>query len=176
MNDFDFQYEYVCSQIPRLASLQDYEPTSPSFGCFHYDHWRDKTSEFPDSPFQEAGATLALISHPSLYSLRLGLTPLALRQRFSASLHCWRQQQHRDGSFDEWYKHEHGFAATAFTLIANGLAVHFVGEYLDEEAKDNFNHAAKKAADWLLTHDDMVKTNHQMAGAAALAIAAALFN
>ncbi len=171
-SDFDFQLKHVRQQAQRLAAMQDINPLSPSFGCFHYAYWRDKTSEFPDSRFQEAAATLRLLSHPSLYDPSIGLTPEQLRFHFRAGLVAWSKQQHADGSFDEWYKNEHGFAATAFTLIALGLSVQLLPlEKEDVQSWALFQNSARKAANWLSKHEDFVKLNHQMVGAAALAIA-----
>jgi hypothetical protein len=170
-NDFIFQAKYVKDQALRLITMQDDHPASPSYGCFHYAYWRDKTSEFPDTRFQEAGATLGLLSHPALFSSDMPCSRQLLRQRFSASLVGWKNQQHRDGSFDEWYKHEHGFAATAFSLIANSLAMHFLQDAATKADREIYEQVATGAANWLTRHEDLVKTNHEMAGAAALALA-----
>lgn len=171
-NDFLFQVDFVRRQARRLLSLQDRNPIASSFGCFHLAYWRDKTSEFPDTRFQEAGATLLLLSQEKFYDGDIGLPKSELVRAFSASLHAWEKQQHADGSFDEWYKHEHGFAATAFSLIAKSLAVHFAGDSLDNDSRSRFDRVARRAAEWLCSHEDLVKYNHQMAGAAALALAA----
>src|SRR5262249_12095850 len=62
--DVRFQLDHVAREAWRLIALQDGDPNSPSFGCFHTAYWRDKTSEFPDARFQEAGAALGLLSLP----------------------------------------------------------------------------------------------------------------
>ena len=171
VNDFEYQFSHVLNQVPRLLSLQDNNPASPSHGCFHYAYWRDKTSEFSDARFQEAGAALGLLTHPTLIDRVPEAYQSRLAPAFLAGLKNWGVQQHADGSFDEWYKHEHGFAATEFTLIAYGLAMYHLGEQAGEEAWELFRPTALKAARWLEYRDDMVKMNHEMAGAAALAIA-----
>ena len=61
-SDFDSQTNYVIKNAWRLLSFQDKEISSPSYGSFHYAYWRDKTSEFADSRFQEAGATIGILS------------------------------------------------------------------------------------------------------------------
>jgi len=81
-----------------------------------------------------------------------------------------KKNQHKDGSYDEWYKHEHGFAATAFTSIAYGYVFFFLAHKLPSNIKKLYSEVMHKAGDWLLRHDDLVKINHQMAGAAALAL------
>jgi len=170
MSDFEYQANYIKQNANRIIWMQDRHPLSPSYGCFHYSHWRDKVSEFADIRFQEAGAALALLAHPLLHEPSLPMKE-ALYKAFSAGVVFWNRQQHSDGSFDEWYKNEHGFAATTFSLIAYGLAIYFLADKIEQEDKKILLQTAEKAANWLLKHDDFVKMNHQAAGAAALAIA-----
>ena len=123
--DYREQAEFVVNSAWRLLSLQDDNVLSPSYGCFHYAYWRDKTSEFPDARFQEAGAALGLLSLPFFDSARQArrLAPSSeLYRAFSAGLGNLAHQQYPEGCFDEWYKGERGFAATEFTIIAYGLA------------------------------------------------------
>lgn len=169
MDDFKYQENFVKQDSRRMLWMQDRHPLSGSYGCFHYPYWRDKVCEFADIRFQEAGAALGLLTHPAFYDPELPPKEV-LYDAFSAGAGFWAREQHRDGSFDEWYKNEHGFAATTFTLIAYGLAIHFLGERVEEADRKTLMSTAKKAADWLLYNDDLVKTNHQAAGAAALAI------
>lgn len=173
MDDFDYQLGYVAQNAWRLLSLQDGNRLSPKFGCFHYAYWRDKTSEFPDARFQEAGAALGLLSLPCFDPLRAqGLpAPEALRTAFSAGLLNLSRQQREDGSLDEWYKGERGFAACEFPAVAYGLAGHFLKQSLDAADRSLLEAVLTKAGDWLLTRHDFVKSNHEAAAAAALALA-----
>lgn len=172
-NDYEFQMNYVRANAQRILDSQDVDPLSPSFGCLHAAYWRDKTSEFPDSRFQEGAAVLALLLHPRLRGGD-GPAPEALRLGLVGGLRAWLRQQHPDGSFDEWYKGEHGFAATAFGTVAFGLSLHLLGDAMDPESRSLVQRALLGSARWLARHDDLVKTNHQAAGAAALALAGRL--
>jgi hypothetical protein len=176
MNDYVFQLNYVKSQAKRIAALQDTNPASPSYGCFHYSYWRDKTSEFPDGRFQEVAATLALLAHPKIYSSDIGISQTELIHRFEIGLANWQKQQHSDGTFDEWYKHEHGFAVTTFTTIAFGIAIYFMRDSVSENCLNGYAETVRRCAAWLSQRDDFVKYNHQMAAAAALAITAKNLN
>ncbi len=171
MNDYEFQRDYVLAQIPRLLAMQDLNPLSPSFGCFHYGFWRDKVSEFSDTRFQEAGATLLLAMHPAFEQARPDVEPEQLQVAGEAAIAYWNRSQNRDGSFDEWYKYEHGFAATCFSLIAFSLAKELSGTVLSDETEARFEETARRSGDWLLKHDDLIKTNHEMCAAAALTLA-----
>src|SRR5206468_64552 len=107
---------------------QDRNSASPTYGCFHYAYWRDKTSEFPDVRFQEAGATLALLTLPAFDRGRQEgrlASKEVLYGAFSAALCHLERQQYPEGCFDEWYKGERGFAATEFPVIAYCMAARF---------------------------------------------------
>src|SRR5581483_11942249 len=176
-SDYDFQSHFVATNAWRLAAMQDTTPLSPSFGCFDLKYWRDKTSEFADARFQEASLTLALLSLPAYDRYRAaGLLDggADLYATFRAGLRQWHGMQYADGSFDEWYKGERGFAAASFTAIAFGLAVHFLGERLLPDDRRLTLETLEYACRWLMARQDIVKTNHDAAGAAALAISAAV--
>lgn len=136
MNDFEYQLGFVVDSSWRMIEMQDRDPKSPSHGCFHYAYWRDKTSEFPDARFQEAGAAMGLLSLPRFDAARetTGLPPSdALYRSFSAALGNWARTQYREGCWDEWYKGERGFAATEFTMIAYGLAARYMGDNMQAD-------------------------------------------
>ena len=90
-SDSEYQLRFVAENAWRLLAMQDGNLISPTHGCFHYAYWRDKTSDFPDSRFQEAGAALGLLSLPQFDHLRdNGLLPPAveLYRGFSSGLRC----------------------------------------------------------------------------------------
>lgn len=169
-DDFRLQAQFVADNAWRLLSLQDTDPLSPSHGCFHYAYWRDKTSEFADARFQEAGATLALLSLPAFDAIRRDPSE-RLYAAFSAALSNLERQQYADGCYDEWYKGERGFAATEFTTIAYGLAARFLGPRLQDADRARMASVLAKAGGWLARRHDRVKANHEAAAAAALALA-----
>jgi hypothetical protein len=171
--DYRAQAEFVVDSAWRLLSLQDGNELSPSHGCFHYAYWRDKTSEFPDARFQEAGATLGLLSLPFFDAARRDgrLAPSGdLYRAFSAGLGNLARQQYPEGCFDEWYKGERGFAATEFTIIAYGLATRVMGNAVSTTDRTLLRAVAEKGGRWLAARSDPVKSNHEAAAAAALAL------
>lgn len=173
--DYRYQADFVVDASWRLLAMQDAHPASPAFGCFHYAYWRDKTSEFPDARFQEAGATLAILALPFFDEARRAgrlAPPDVLTRGFSAALLNLSRQQYAEGTFDEWYKGERGFAATEFTTIAYGFAARCLGERLDAADRDRLAQVMTRAAGWLSGRGDRIKANHHAAAAAALALAA----
>jgi len=115
---------------------------------------------------------LLLAMHPTFRDGLGGIEPERLQVGAESAIGYWRRSQHRDGSFDEWYKHEHGFAATCFSLIAFSLAYESGGSSLSAEAQTDYRDTALRCGRWLLRNDDLIKTNHEMCAAAALAVAA----
>ena len=174
MDDLSYQAEFVIDASWRMAAMQDGNPLSPSYGSFHYTYWRDKTSEFPDARFQEAGATLGLLSLPQFDAWRSEgrlLPAEKLYAAFSASLRAWSRFQYPEGCWDEWYKGERGFAVTEFTMIAFGLAARYLGTNLRQDDRLVLTAAIRRAAAWLAPRHDRTKANHEAAAAAALALA-----
>ena len=88
---------------------------------------------------------------------------------FRNGLRNLARQQYPEGCYDEWYKGERGFAATAFTTAAYGIAGTLLGDSLSAEDRDVLTRTLEKAAYWLSQREDLVKTNHEIAAATALA-------
>ena len=172
-NDYLYQFEYVIENIWRLIHLQDNNPFSDTFGCMDYKFWRDKSVDFADARYQEASATIGILCSKNFDFLRKSkkIPPLSRTYNaFSAGVHYWSKIQNKDGSFDEWYKGERGFAATEFSLIAFGLAYFFLKGRLKKKDEEILRLTSLRAANWLSERDDFVKSNHQAAAVAALAI------
>ena len=169
--DFLHQVRHVGDSAHRLLALQDRDPLSPSFGSFHYPYWRDKTSEFADARFQEAGAALGLLAHPRFRAMgeQLGWpAPVELFAAFRAGLANLRRLQYPEGCYDEWYKGERGFAATAFTTFAYAAAAIELGDLLPVDLKALVVETLAPASRWLGRREDRVKVNHEVVAAAAL--------
>lgn len=170
--DFLHQLVFVGDATRRLLSMQDTDPLSPSHGNFHCAYWRDKTSEFADARYQEAGAALGLLSHPAFHQLgasRGWPTPSELMGACHAALAQLRRLQYPEGCYDEWYKGERGFAATAFTTLNYAACAVELGPAMPDETTRLVQETLEPAAGWLSRRDDLVKVNHQVAAAAALA-------
>ena len=170
--DFLQQLLHVGKNAHRLVAMQDQDPCSPTFGCFHYPYWREKTSDFPDARYQEAGAALGLLSLPVFDRLRNAEgwpSRGILVTSFRSGLRNLARQQYPDGCYDEWYKGERGFAATAFTTAAYGIVGAFLGNGISADDRDLLTNTLNRAAHWLSKREDLVKTNHEIVAATALA-------
>ncbi len=169
--DFFHQLVFVGDAASRLLSMQDNDPLSPSHGNFHCAYWRDKTSEFADARYQEAGAALGLLSHPAFHQLGAdrGWLPQDLMGACHAALAQLRRLQYPEGCYDEWYRGERGFAATAFTTLAYAACAVELGPAMPDKTSQLVQETLEPAANWLSRRNDLVKVNHQVAAAAALA-------
>ena len=158
----------VLSNIPRLLALQDRDPDSPMRGCMHPAYWRDKSSDVADMRRQEAALTFAWVyKHPfpdNPYQGDKTILHAAIR-----AMGFWMRQQHRDGTFDEWYKNEHGYATTAFSSYAMSLALMALKDELPAPLRNAVISSLRRCGEWLSENDDWFKTNHQAVGVAALA-------
>ncbi len=150
-----------------LVELADRDQLSPTYGCFYYPYWRSKSSDYVNARCQEAVYTLALLyknDYPGV-SCR---GREEIRELAVAGALFWASLQHSDGSFDEWYAGEHGFAATAFSGFALSETFLLLREELSSKDHEVIKKALSGAAGWLCRHDDLDKINHEAVGAAAL--------
>ncbi|MAB89688.1 MAG: hypothetical protein CMJ90_09550 [Planctomycetes bacterium] len=157
----------VLSQVPRLLTLQDRDPDSPMRGCMHPAYWRDKSSDVADMRRQEAALALAWAWRYPFPDNRWQGDREVLHGALRA-IGFWTRQQHTDGTFDEWYRNEHGYATTAFSSYAMALATEALGDELKGDLGETVRRALCRCGDWLSSHDDWFKTNHQAVGVAAL--------
>jgi hypothetical protein len=150
-----------------LVELADRDHFSPTYGCFYYPYWRSKSSDYVNARCQEAVYTLALLymnDYPGVDCRgREEIKELAV-----AGALYWASLQNSDGSFDEWYAGEHGFAATAFSSFALSETFSLLREELSSGECEVLMKALAGSAEWLCQHDDLDKINHEAVGAGAL--------
>lgn len=150
-----------------LLELADRDRFSPAYGCFFYPYWRSKSEDFANARCQEAVYSLALLylrDYPG-NTLRGRAEVLELAR---AGMLFWARLQHRDGSFDEWYRGEHGFAATAFSAFAIARAFSLLKEDIPAAEEAAVAASLARAGRWLSGRDDLAKLNHEAVAAAAL--------
>jgi hypothetical protein len=162
----DVYAEKAISQIPRLLGLQDRNPFSPTYGCFHRDYWLDKTSDFPDAVRQFGVQSLALV-----YKHDFPANPYKgqakIRDWAIAGLKFWASIQHPDGSFDEFYPYERGWVGpSAFTTFTAVEAVQLLNEEMDKETLAQIRETVFRAARFIISakaEEDHLANHHAMA-------------
>jgi hypothetical protein len=152
-------------QVPRLLSLEDRDPFSPTFGCSNREYWLCRSTDFPSSIAQFGIHALALAwacempgnfyyQHPKILAWTL------------AGIDYWMKIQNRDGSFDEFYPNERGWAGpTGFLLYAMCDSYHRLGDAFPEAMRPRFFEAVEKAGRYLAKWDEpgVLANHHAMA-------------
>lgn len=144
------------SQIPKILTLLDRNPHSPTYGCFDRNFWHYKIIDFPSGMAQEFVLPLALA-----YSIDDEKNQFFKKQRIKefveAGIAFAALSSHSDGACDDYFPFEKAGGAAAFSLLA------CLDSYtlLDLENKEFLNFFEKRAT-WLANHDESGKlANHQ---------------
>lgn len=152
-------------QIPRLLSLEDRNPFSPTYGCCNREYWLCRSTDFPSAIAQFGIHALALAWRHEMPGNPY-FQQEKIRRWILAGMEYWMQIQKRDGSFDEFYPNERGWAGpTGFLLYAMIDSYRLLGGAFPDELKDRFFVACEKAAHYLIRWDEpgVLANHHAMA-------------
>jgi len=159
--DPKFYLDAVFPQIPRILSLQDRNLFSKTYGCFDRGFWLHRTSDFPSSVRQMGVYILALLWAEKLENNPYYQNPKILEWCL-AGIRYWMRCQHADGSFDEWYPNERGWAGPTGYLV-NAMADSYVllKDAFPQDLKEPFVEAVRKAGHYLVANnEEFVLANH----------------
>jgi hypothetical protein len=144
------------AQIPKILTLLDRNPHSPTYGCCDRNFWHYKIIDFPSGMAQEFVWPLALAFDTDLPDNPFYRQP-ALRDWVEAGILYVARSAHTDGSCDDYFPYERASGAAAFSLLACVESYTLLG--LNNEAVLQF---FSKRADWLAHHQESGRlTNHQ---------------
>lgn len=140
------------SCIPRLFGLVDRSIHSPTYGCFDRPYWKYKNKGSPNARLQEAVLTLThlYLDNKSNYFKDFDLLTI-----IHAGIDFWTRIQHKDGSFDEYIKHEKSHVATAFSSFAVAYSLYLLGE-----SDDRVIWVLEKSCEFLIKNTDLCVANH----------------
>lgn len=153
------------SQIPRLLSLQDRNEFSRTYGCFNREYWLCRTLDFPSSIAQFGTHSLALVHSVPFPDNPYYQNPKVLQWTL-AGIDYWMKIQKGDGSFDEFYPNERGWAGpTGFLLYAMCASYRLVGDAMPPEMRTRFLDAVARAGHYLARQDEpgVLANHHAMA-------------
>lgn len=148
--------------VDRLLGLLDRNPLSATYGCFDRNYWHYKIVDFSNGRQQEAALTLAL-----LYTTEHPQNPYYNQKKIKewslAAMQFLTTIQNADGSFNEYYPHEHAFVTTAFAAfaVAEGLL-------LLKEHPPSVVDMLAKAGKFLIKKEEREVVNQNLGAAAAL--------
>ncbi|MDG2615760.1 hypothetical protein P7L53_05825 [Thermoleptolyngbya sichuanensis XZ-Cy5] len=144
------------AQIPKILTLGDRNPHSPTYGCFDRNFWHYKIIDFPSGMAQEFVLPLALA-----YETDAPENPYyrqaAIRDWVEAGILYAAKSAHKDGSCDDYFPFERAGGAAAFSLLAFVESYQRLGLHNDEIIR-----FLVRRADWLAHHQESGRlTNHQ---------------
>ncbi|NER20177.1 MAG: hypothetical protein F6J96_05500 [Symploca sp. SIO1C2] len=159
------------SQIPKILTLLDRNPHSPTYGCFDRNFWHYKIIDFPSGMAQEFVLPLALAYDTDVPDNAFYRQPV-IRQWVEAGILYAAHSSHGDGSCDDYFPFERAGGAAAFSLLACLDSYQLLGI--------NNNYALQflvKRANWLASHHESGRlTNHQALIVLCLEILSKLLN
>jgi len=153
------------SQIPRLLSSQDRNRFSPTYGCMNREFWLCRSTDFPNSIAQFGTHALALVYSHEMPGNVYYQHPKVLEWTL-AGMDYWTRIQHKDGSFDEFYPNERGWAGpTGFLLYVMCDSYHLLKPHIPNELEERLLKAFDKAATFLCGTDEsgVLANHHAMA-------------
>ncbi|MFE4106510.1 hypothetical protein [Almyronema epifaneia] len=152
----DLFAQAALAQIPKILTLQDRNPHSPTYGCFDRNFWQYKIIDFPSGMSQEFVWPLALAYATDCPGNPFYQEP-KLRDWVEAGIVYAAKSAHADGSCDDYFPFERASGAAAFSLLACLESYQLMG--LNNSIALRF---FEQRADWLAHHLESGRlTNHQ---------------
>lgn len=144
------------AQIPKILTLLDRNPHSPTYGCFDRNFWHYKIIDFPSGMAQEFVLPLTLAHNTPVADNPFYQQPM-VKQWVEAGIRYAAQSAHPDGSCDDYFPFERAGGAAAFSLLA--CVESYQRLQLDDARLLDF---FARRADWLAHHQESGRlTNHQ---------------
>lgn len=153
------------SQIPRLLSSEDRNQFSPTYGCMNREFWLCRSTDFPNSITQFGVHALALCYANCMPSNSYYQHPKVLEWTL-AGMEYWTKIQHNDGSFDEFYPNERGWAGpTGFLVYVMCDSIRQLGDAIPTDLKDSLLKTIHRAGLFLASTDEsgVLANHHAMA-------------
>lgn len=159
-----YAHKGLC-QIPRLLSSQDRNRFSPTYGCMNREFWLCRSTDFPNSITQFGVHALVLAYMHDMPNNPYHQHPKVLEWAL-AGMDYWTTIQHRDGTFDEFYPNERGWAGpTGFLLYVMCDSYRRLGDAIPAELRERMLKAFHRAGLALARTDEsgVLANHHAMA-------------
>ena len=155
MTHRDLFAQNAIAQLPKLLTLLDRNPHSPTYGCFDRNFWHYKIIDFPSGMAQEFVYPLALAYDTPCPNNPYYQKP-AIRNWVEAGILYAVHSSHQNASCDDYFPFEQAAGATAFSLLAGLESYQILGLH-----DSNILQFFEKRADWLAHHQESGKlSNH----------------
>lgn len=103
-------------QIPKILTLLDRNPHSPTYGCFDRNFWHDQIKDFPNGRLQELVWPLTL-AYGINYTDNPYYQQAVIKDWVEAGILYTIKSSHPDSFCPEYYPTERSISATAFSLL-----------------------------------------------------------
>lgn len=144
------------AEIPKILTLLDRNPHSPTYGCFDRNFWHYRTIDFASGMSQELVWPLAL-AHETDAPRNPYYQRSQLKEWVRAGILFAAKSGRRDGSCDDYFPYERASGAAAFSLLACIESYRLLK--LDDASMLAF---FRRRAGWLAHHDESGRlSNHQ---------------
>lgn len=161
----------VHERCRHLLTLADRTPYAATYGCLDRAYWQYKVKDFASGMSQEGIYPLALALEQNLFAGLSEAGRRALEGLIAAAAAFSLQQQHGNGSVDDYFPYEQAAGATAFSLYAL-LETHALGRLA---LADGARRRLLRRAHWLAEHQESGQlSNHEALISLSLARAAVL--
>ncbi len=160
----------------RCLSMIDRNPLSPTYGCANREYWLSRATDFPSAIAQYAILPMALAYMEPFPGNPHHRQP-KMAAWIAAAMSYLPKIQHADGSFDEFYPNERGWAGpTGFLLHAMVAGWKAVSAQLSPQDKERISTSMLRAAKFLASNDEIgVLANHHAMALLPVAEVMALF-
>ncbi len=155
----------MLEQMPRMLSQVDRNMHSPTYGCACRNHWHYRIEDIANGQMQEMVLSLALAWKLDIPDNPYYRSPLVL-DWIEAMLDFTMRIQRPSGCFDEVYRGQDSYAATAFVTFYISETVLQLERHLSSSIRNDAKDMLNRAAQWLSRTSEALAGN-QVAGAAA---------
>ena len=132
----------------RVLNLLDRNSFSKTFGCFDKYYWHFKTKDFPSASCQMG---VEFLSHLWRLPQSGFYKNPTLLQWIKAGMEYTISLQHEDGSFDEWYPNERGWAGPTSYIIHSLIKAYEITENRwDKDFQNRMKSCFLKAGKFLI--------------------------
>lgn len=139
----------INSDLKRLYCLLDSSEHSTEFGSFHRNFWHHKQSGFSSAIYQMGAHSMALAYKNSLNN-NIFYKDQKILNLIEAALLYTIKIQKSDGSYDEWYLNERGWAGpTGYISHSMADTLKILGEEISIEVKEKVLTSLDKSASFL---------------------------
>ena len=136
----------------RLLTLMNRNPFDSTSGSFDRNYWHFKTSDFSSATFQMGIGILAklwVLEGSPYFKKQVIIDWIEL------GIEQLNQIQHSDGSFDEWYVNERGWAGpTGYIMNACLDCYELVGDAISQTSKEKLEKVIDSGVDFLKCSDE----------------------